>query len=49
MKSAYIITDKTETELSLVGILPATLLEDIQIIASSTRSGAIACCWKLDA
>lgn len=42
MKSAYIITDKTETELSLVGILPATLLEDIQIIASSTRSGAIA-------
>jgi hypothetical protein len=41
MKSAYIITDKTETELSLVSVLPAAFLEDIQIITSSTRSGAI--------
>jgi hypothetical protein len=47
MKSAYIITDKTETELSLVSVLPAALLEDIQIIASSTRSGAIALAGSL--
>ena len=47
MKSAYIITDKTETELNLVRILPAALLENIQIIASSTRSGAIALAGSL--
>jgi hypothetical protein len=47
MKSAYIITDKTETELSLVSVLPAAFLEDIQIITSSTRSGAIALAGSL--
>ncbi len=47
MKSAYIITDKVETELNLVSILPAALLKDIQIIPSRSRSGAIALAGSL--
>jgi hypothetical protein len=47
MKCAYIITDKTETELSLVNLLPSDLLDQVQIAASSTRSGAIALAGSL--
>ena len=47
MKSAYIITDKVETELNLVSILPAALLKDIQIISSRSRAGAIALAGSL--
>lgn len=47
MKCAYIITDKTETELSLVKLLPSDLLDQVQIASSSTRSGAIALAGSL--
>lgn len=41
MKSAYIVTDNQETSQLLHQILPQNLLVEIQIIASSTRSGAL--------